>query len=54
MKCVKCGRFCKNVEATINGLEDIIKVEGDCSRCGHVDLTKGVWDYDMFERKDTP
>lgn len=48
IQCMKCGRFCGNVEATVNGFDEIVKVEGDCSKCGHVDLTKSNWVYEDF------
>lgn len=48
IQCQTCGRFCKNVIAQIDGLERIVKVEGDCSKCGHVDLTNSNWMYEEF------
>lgn len=50
MNCPKCGRFCSNVVATVNGLEQIVHVGGTCSNCGHVDLSSGDWCAEMFER----
>ena len=49
IKCLKCGRFCKDVVATIDGLGNIKKVEGTCSKCGKVDLTNADWSYDDFD-----
>lgn len=48
MQCLNCGKFCKNVIATADGDENIKKVEGDCKKCGHVDLTKGSWSWEDF------
>lgn len=47
MKCPKCGWFLKNVVATVNGLEEIIKVQGECKRCGVVEPNDWAWD-DFF------
>ena len=52
MKCETCGRFVKSVVAEINGLGDITKVKGFCSKCGEVDLTKGDWIYEDFFPED--
>jgi hypothetical protein len=53
VKCLECGRFCKDVVATINGLGDIIKVRGVCSKCGKVDLTNADWWYgDFYEEEE--
>ena len=52
IQCLNCGRFCGNVEATINGFDEIVKVEGDCKRCGHVDLTRSNWGYEDFETEN--
>lgn len=48
MKCLNCGRFCSKVRATVNGLDEIVKVTGRCNRCGEVDLTKGDWSWEDF------
>ena len=43
--CQKCHRFVKNVVTTYNrGMAEVVKVEGDCKKCGHVEV-----DYDDFE-----
>lgn len=48
IQCPKCGRFCKNVMAEINGFDQIIRVDGDCKIHGKVDLTEAEWSYDDF------
>ena len=50
--CPKCGKFCGNIQGTFNGLEQLIKVEGDCKTHGTVDLTGQSWsaeDFDYYE-----
>lgn len=53
IKCLKCGRFCKNIKAKMRydhiGGEAIDKVEGECSKCGKVDLTKSNWEWEDFD-----
>lgn len=49
IQCMDCGRFCKNVIAWFNGLDEIVKVEGNCKKCGHVDLTNSNWTYEQFQ-----
>jgi hypothetical protein len=49
MKCPKCGRFLKNIGAIVNGLDEIKKVVGTCSRDGRVEPTD--WEYDDFKIK---
>jgi len=46
--CPTCGRFCGKVVAILNGLEEIKKVTGECSKCGDVDLTNCDWVYEDF------
>jgi hypothetical protein len=49
----KCGWFLANVVATCRGPEgdeEIIKVEGDCKRCGRVETND--WDYEDFFSED--
>lgn len=48
MKCLYCGRFCADVLASVNGFDQITKVEGVCRRCGKVDLTDADWCYEEF------
>lgn len=46
MKCPECGKFLKQVEATINGANEVVKVEGICKKHGVVEPTG--WDYETF------
>ena len=46
--CPFCGRYCKGVHATFDGLENLKRVNGICSQHGVVDLTKQAWNYDDF------
>jgi len=48
MQCLTCGRFIKDVVATVNGFDEIVKVTGNCSKCGEVDLTTADWWYEDF------
>ncbi len=45
-----CSKFVANVVAVINGLQEIIRIEGDCKRHGRVDVTQSSdWDYEDFD-----
>lgn len=46
-RCPKCGRFLSRVVAFFNGLDDILKVTGECKRHGTVEPED--WDADMFD-----
>ncbi len=46
--CPVCGRFCGNILATVNGLEQITKVTGTCEKHGEQDLTDQDWCSDDF------
>ena len=49
-RCNECGKFISNkVKLTLNGLDEIIKVEGKCKIHGTQDLTNsGNWSYEDF------
>lgn len=52
-KCPTCGKFLKDVDYTVNGLGEVVKVQAICKTCGIVDCFD--WDYDDFfpvETKD--
>lgn len=50
--CPTCGKFCKNIKAIMDGFENIIKVTGECKKCGIVDLTNSDWCYEDFVREE--
>lgn len=53
MKCLICGRFTKNNVATYNDFTArIIKVTGECNKCGKIDLTDGDWIAEDFFPND--
>ena len=53
MKCPKCGKFIGKVKATINGLDEIMKVTGECKTDGLIDVTNSgdwaAWDFFLEE-----
>ncbi len=46
MKCPECGKFLSKVEATVNGFEEIVKVNGECKKHGTVEPKD--WEADDF------
>lgn len=47
-RCPKCGRFVSNVKATVNFLDEIVKVKGTCTKHNVVDCTNSDWWYEDF------
>ena len=45
----QCGRFVKKVTVILDGLDNIKRIEADCSRCGHV---KNIEPYNDFAYED--
>lgn len=42
-RCDQCGKFLKNVTATVNGFDEIVKVEGECKK--HGVMKTNDWEY---------
>lgn len=52
IKCVDCGRFCKDVHYTQNKFTGKIEIViGTCAKCGKVDLTNADWTADELTRE---
>ena len=47
--CPKCGKWVKNIVATLSELEGIKKVEGECKTHGKVDISHQAWSREDFE-----
>jgi len=50
LKCPNCGRFTKDDVAIINGLDDIVRVDSTCKKCGLIHPEN--WDADDFVNED--
>lgn len=52
-KCPQCGRFLKNVNALVNGFDEIQKVEGRCAKHGIIETSD--WEYwDFYPGEESP
>ena len=45
MYCPKCGRFVK-VRATVNGFDEIVKIDARCKKHGKVDVSDQDYTYE--------
>ena len=50
--CPKCGKFCGEIEALVNEIDGIKKVEGKCKAHGKVDLSDQSWGYEDFDNEE--
>lgn len=48
LRCPTDGRFLSRIVATMNGLDEIVKVEGRCVLHGLIDATNQEWDAEEF------
>ena len=50
--CPKCGKWVKNIVATVSELEGIKKVEAECKIHGKVDISHQGWSWEDFEGEE--